>query len=208
MPDDPLEAIQLRIVERQAPHKELKQPSRRAAARAATAGSHGDQERTRHRRPRREAVTGWPGPAQGEAEAALPEMALIPDGPPRRTPTTSGASSFRRPILVNVGCGPMGSGQVPAMFDSWRQLRVDVDRRRRPGCARQRDRPLGHSRADSPMRSGRPIASSISFCIRCLRRCPNSAASSRMTASSASSCRICRRSRNYIVADRLRRGDL
>lgn len=30
-------------------------------------------------------------------------------------------------ILVNAGCGSKGSGLVPAMFDRWRQLRVDVD---------------------------------------------------------------------------------
>jgi SAM-dependent methyltransferase len=31
------------------------------------------------------------------------------------------------PLLVNVGCGPVGSGHLPAMFDGWQHLRVDVD---------------------------------------------------------------------------------
>ena len=30
-------------------------------------------------------------------------------------------------LLVNVGCGPAGSGWLPALFGTWRQLRVDVD---------------------------------------------------------------------------------
>ncbi len=30
-------------------------------------------------------------------------------------------------VLVNVGCGPIGTGRLPAYFDAWRQLRVDVD---------------------------------------------------------------------------------
>jgi len=30
-------------------------------------------------------------------------------------------------VVVNVGCGPAGSGRLPAMFRAWRQVRVDVD---------------------------------------------------------------------------------
>lgn len=30
-------------------------------------------------------------------------------------------------LVVNVGCGPAGSGRFPAMFKDWRQARVDVD---------------------------------------------------------------------------------
>lgn len=30
-------------------------------------------------------------------------------------------------LIVNVGCGPAGSGRLPAMFGDWRQVRVDVD---------------------------------------------------------------------------------
>jgi SAM-dependent methyltransferase len=30
-------------------------------------------------------------------------------------------------VLVNVGCGPLGAGKVPAYFDGWQQVRVDID---------------------------------------------------------------------------------
>jgi len=30
-------------------------------------------------------------------------------------------------LLVNLGCGPKGSAQLPAMFGDWRELRVDID---------------------------------------------------------------------------------
>jgi protein O-GlcNAc transferase len=30
-------------------------------------------------------------------------------------------------ILVNVGCGPVNSGRLPALFDDWQHLRVDLD---------------------------------------------------------------------------------
>ena len=33
----------------------------------------------------------------------------------------------REPVLVNVGCGRRGEGRLPAHFNSWRQLRVDID---------------------------------------------------------------------------------
>jgi SAM-dependent methyltransferase len=33
----------------------------------------------------------------------------------------------RERILVNVGCGPRNAVTLPTYFDSWRQLRVDVD---------------------------------------------------------------------------------
>jgi hypothetical protein len=33
----------------------------------------------------------------------------------------------RRKVLLNVGCGPRGGGRLPACFDAWRQVRVDVD---------------------------------------------------------------------------------
>jgi predicted SAM-dependent methyltransferase len=32
-----------------------------------------------------------------------------------------------QPLLVNLGCGPLGSVEIPGYFNSWRQLRVDVD---------------------------------------------------------------------------------
>jgi hypothetical protein len=35
-------------------------------------------------------------------------------------------------LLVNAGCGPAGHGRLPAMFDNWEQLRVDVDADVRP----------------------------------------------------------------------------
>jgi SAM-dependent methyltransferase len=33
----------------------------------------------------------------------------------------------RERVLVNVGCGPRNASSLPNYFDSWRQLRVDVD---------------------------------------------------------------------------------
>lgn len=33
----------------------------------------------------------------------------------------------RERVLINVGCGPRNSSSLPAYFDSWRQLRVDLD---------------------------------------------------------------------------------
>jgi SAM-dependent methyltransferase len=30
-------------------------------------------------------------------------------------------------ILLNVGCGPVGGSDLPAYFDGWKHLRVDVD---------------------------------------------------------------------------------
>ena len=33
----------------------------------------------------------------------------------------------RERVLVNVGCGPRNASTLPAYFDNWRQLRVDVD---------------------------------------------------------------------------------
>lgn len=33
----------------------------------------------------------------------------------------------RQNLLVNVGCGPQGSSRLPAYFNYWRQLRVDID---------------------------------------------------------------------------------
>jgi Methyltransferase domain len=30
-------------------------------------------------------------------------------------------------VLLNVGCGPIEGGRLPAYFDGWRKLRVDVD---------------------------------------------------------------------------------
>jgi SAM-dependent methyltransferase len=34
---------------------------------------------------------------------------------------------IRAKLLVNLGCGPKGLARLPALFDSWRELRVDVD---------------------------------------------------------------------------------
>jgi SAM-dependent methyltransferase len=36
------------------------------------------------------------------------------------------------PVLANLGCGPKGAGRLPAMFSSWRELRVDADTAARP----------------------------------------------------------------------------
>ena len=33
----------------------------------------------------------------------------------------------RERVLVNVGCGPRNSSSLPKYFDTWQQLRVDVD---------------------------------------------------------------------------------
>jgi len=33
----------------------------------------------------------------------------------------------RELVLLNVGCGPIDGARLPSHFDSWRQLRVDVD---------------------------------------------------------------------------------
>jgi SAM-dependent methyltransferase len=30
-------------------------------------------------------------------------------------------------VLVNVGCGPLDAGKLPAHFDGWQQIRVDID---------------------------------------------------------------------------------
>lgn len=30
-------------------------------------------------------------------------------------------------IVINAGCGPLGSGRLPAIFHDWQQLRVDLD---------------------------------------------------------------------------------
>lgn len=30
-------------------------------------------------------------------------------------------------VLLNVGCGPRGSGRLPHFFADWRQIRVDID---------------------------------------------------------------------------------
>jgi SAM-dependent methyltransferase len=41
-------------------------------------------------------------------------------------------SSPRRPLLINAGSGPRGGARLPALFDDWRQLRVDIDPRNEP----------------------------------------------------------------------------
>jgi SAM-dependent methyltransferase len=35
-------------------------------------------------------------------------------------------------VVVNVGCGPPNASDLPAYFDGWHQLRVDVDRAMHP----------------------------------------------------------------------------
>jgi SAM-dependent methyltransferase len=35
-------------------------------------------------------------------------------------------------VLVNVGCGPLGAGNVPAYFDGWKHIRVDIDAEVKP----------------------------------------------------------------------------
>ena len=30
-------------------------------------------------------------------------------------------------VVINAGCGPLGGGRLPALFDTWQQLRVDLD---------------------------------------------------------------------------------
>ncbi|MBK8176758.1 MAG: methyltransferase domain-containing protein [Rhodospirillales bacterium] len=32
-----------------------------------------------------------------------------------------------RPVLINAGCGPVGSARLPTMFDQWQHVRVDID---------------------------------------------------------------------------------
>jgi len=34
---------------------------------------------------------------------------------------------MRPNLLVNLGCGPKGSGRLPATFGDWREVRVDID---------------------------------------------------------------------------------
>jgi hypothetical protein len=41
--------------------------------------------------------------------------------------TTEARQASRARLLVNAGCGPRDGGRLPAMFETWRQLRVDVD---------------------------------------------------------------------------------
>jgi len=38
----------------------------------------------------------------------------------------------RQRVFVNAGCGVPGQGRLPPLFDSWRQIRVDVDSRVAP----------------------------------------------------------------------------
>lgn len=33
----------------------------------------------------------------------------------------------RQSVIINAGCGPRGGGRLPALFDDWKQVRVDVD---------------------------------------------------------------------------------
>jgi SAM-dependent methyltransferase len=35
-------------------------------------------------------------------------------------------------LLINVGCGPLGGAKLPAYFDGWKALRVDMDPEVRP----------------------------------------------------------------------------
>lgn len=35
--------------------------------------------------------------------------------------------SRREQVLINVGCGPLNGSSLPAYFDGWKQVRVDVD---------------------------------------------------------------------------------
>jgi SAM-dependent methyltransferase len=37
----------------------------------------------------------------------------------------------RRPLVINAGCGAPGSTRLPDLFDTWRELRIDID----PGVA-------------------------------------------------------------------------
>jgi SAM-dependent methyltransferase len=36
-------------------------------------------------------------------------------------------TEVRQRVFVNAGCGPAGHARLPSFFESWRQLRVDVD---------------------------------------------------------------------------------
>jgi hypothetical protein len=40
--------------------------------------------------------------------------------------------NMNQKLLVNLGSGVAGTGWLPAMFDGWRQLRVDIDPAARP----------------------------------------------------------------------------
>jgi SAM-dependent methyltransferase len=50
------------------------------------------------------------------------------DAPPR----LSSVHQPPMPTLLNAGCGPPGSGGLPAYFAQWKELRVDVDAEVRP----------------------------------------------------------------------------
>jgi SAM-dependent methyltransferase len=41
--------------------------------------------------------------------------------------SAGGARPGRAQTVVNAGCGMRGTGRLPALFDQWRQLRVDID---------------------------------------------------------------------------------
>jgi SAM-dependent methyltransferase len=41
--------------------------------------------------------------------------------------TAEAEQASRTRLVVNAGCGPRNGRQLPAMFEAWRQLRVDVD---------------------------------------------------------------------------------
>jgi SAM-dependent methyltransferase len=43
-----------------------------------------------------------------------------------------GARPLSMPTLLNAGCGPPGSGNLPGCFAQWKELRVDVDESVRP----------------------------------------------------------------------------
>jgi SAM-dependent methyltransferase len=57
----------------------------------------------------------------------------------------------RERVLVNVGCGARASSRLPAYFDSWQQLRVDIDASVQPDiCADLTDlRPIPDRTADA-----------------------------------------------------------
>ncbi len=44
--------------------------------------------------------------------------------------TTAETTALR--VVINVGCGPVGSVKLPAIFQTWREIRVDLDPAVRP----------------------------------------------------------------------------
>ncbi len=59
------------------------------------------------------------------AGARRPDPSRASEPSPINQRPVSGPPRAR--LLLNVGCGPIDGGRLPAHFDGWRKLRVDVD---------------------------------------------------------------------------------